>query len=129
MSSASAARPGRGGSNSVIQSRILNRLRLAAGFAVDVDELVDAAYYDHADGGPAYARGCVRYAIMTLRRAGFPIETVAGRGWGWRFAPTLWIGDAPIGGSIRLGRLGLAYAGEAQDLGRANTTRRPRMVR
>lgn len=71
----------------LIMSRIVNRLRLAAGASVAVGELIEAAYYDRADGGPLNAERIVGIMIGRLRRRGFPIVLV-GWGRGWRFAPT-----------------------------------------
>lgn len=76
-----------------MQSRILNRLRLAAGGVVKVTELVEAVYFDRANGGPDYAASCIVLGVMALRRRGFPIQRAERRG--YRFAPTFWqVGDA-----------------------------------
>jgi DNA-binding winged helix-turn-helix (wHTH) protein len=72
----------------VIQSRIVNRLRLARGGVVSIDELAKSVWFDDAGGGPLWAIGELRVLIHRLRKKGFPIKNYHGRG--YYFAPTLW---------------------------------------
>jgi hypothetical protein len=65
------------------ESRIVNRLRLAAGGVVIVPELVDAVFGHRADGGPRSAHNNVNFYIHRLRRKGFPIERVANGRYRW----------------------------------------------
>jgi hypothetical protein len=58
-------------------------LAVEAPRVLSTDELIDYLYGDDPDGGPDYARGCIRLAVMRLRRSGMPIKThgpMPGRG-------------------------------------------------
>lgn len=69
------------------QSRLLNRLRLAAGGLVGKDELADAMWPEPEEYSPSVWND-IRVAVHDLRRSGFPIRTIPGRG--YCFAPTFW---------------------------------------
>lgn len=69
-----------------VQSRIINCLRTARGRVVTHRDLVDACYYDRADGGPLGAISCLYRFVHILRYKGFPIINRRGVGYlmGWR---------------------------------------------
>jgi hypothetical protein len=67
-------------------SIVLNRLRLGEGKVVLKGELVEAVYGDDPEGGPLRPEKYICWAVMSLRRHGFPIRTHYG--WGYSYAPS-----------------------------------------
>lgn len=61
------------------QSHILNHLRTHIGSVVANSALVEAVWPD--DNEPECADKAVRTAVFFLRKRGFPIQTVWGRGY------------------------------------------------
>lgn len=75
--------------SSLLRSRLVNRLRLAAGAPVESTELVEALYYDDADGGPLTATACIATLARRLGRCGFPIKHCGYRKYAWIATPYL----------------------------------------
>jgi hypothetical protein len=67
-------------------SRVLNRLRLAAGTMVPRAEMIDAVFGAHPEGGGLWVEKQIQGAVYSLRRHGFPIRTHYG--WGYSYAPS-----------------------------------------
>lgn len=67
-----------------ILSRFINRLRLAAGGPVSIEEMIEALWGDALDGGPLTAPRYIHLLCYILRKQGFPIKTNCGRGYSYR---------------------------------------------
>jgi hypothetical protein len=63
----------------------LNRLRAAEGGLVSREEMIEYLWGDDPEGGPDDARGVMTQYAFHLRRAGYPVRAVFGRG--FQFVP------------------------------------------
>jgi hypothetical protein len=80
-------------------SRVLNRLRLAAGTMVPRAEMIDAVFGAHPEGGGLWVEKQIQGAVYSLRRHGFPIRTHYG--WGYSYAPSFH--EIPVNPSLTTG--------------------------
>lgn len=69
-------------------SGVINCLRQAAGGVVTAEAIGEWLYGDDPTGGPLFALRGIYVVVHKLRKMGFPITTLHGRG--YMFAPTLW---------------------------------------
>lgn len=65
----------------VLQFRVIERLCMARGGIVSLEDLIEHVYADSEDGGALTADECIRIAVFKLRRKGYAIVKHWGRGY------------------------------------------------